>query len=56
MAIANCTGKLGRDYIKAFILSGKIKEAKWNAAIIIATPIIAMFLIIIACIVWLATL
>jgi hypothetical protein len=55
LAIANWTGKLGRDYIKAFILSGKIKEAKRNAAII-ATAIIAMFLIIIACIIWLATL
>jgi hypothetical protein len=55
LAIANWTGKLGRVYIRQFILSGKIKEAKRNAAII-ATVIISIFLLIIASICWLATL
>jgi hypothetical protein len=55
LAIANWTGKLGRIYIKNFILSGKLKEARRNAAII-ASVIIVMFLIIFACVIWLAKL
>jgi hypothetical protein len=57
LAIANRTGRLGEIYIKRLILAGKDKEAKRNAAIIIATAIIGtMFLILIACMIWLAML
>jgi hypothetical protein len=55
VAIANLTGKIGTVFIKRLVLSGKIKEAKRNAAII-AAVIVIIILLIIACIIWLAVL
>jgi hypothetical protein len=55
MAIANWTGKIGTLYIKRFVLSGKIKEARRNGAVI-AAVIALVFLLIIACAIWLALL
>jgi hypothetical protein len=55
--IAKYTGAIGLVYITQQILSGKIKEAKRNAAIIIATGIIAtMFLLVIGVLIWMAVL
>ena len=55
IAIANWTGRLGRVYIKECIRTGKDKEARRNATIMVAVAII-MFLLLIACIIWLAKL
>ena len=55
VAIATLTGKLGTIFIKRLVLSGKIKEAKRNAAII-AAVIVIIILLVIACIIWLALL
>lgn len=55
VAIANLTGKLGTVFIKRLVVSGKIKEAKRNAAII-AAVIVSIILLVIACIIWLALL
>jgi hypothetical protein len=55
VAIANLTGKVGTIFIKGLVLSGNIKEAKRNAAIIVSVIFIVIVLII-ACIIWLALL
>jgi len=55
VAIANATGRLGRVYIKEFIRAGKTKEAKRNATIMVAVAL-TMFLLLITCVIWLATL
>jgi hypothetical protein len=55
MAIANWTGKIGKLYIKRLVLSGKIKEARRNGAVI-AAVIALVFFLIIACVIWLALL
>ena len=55
VAIANLTGRVGTIFIKRLVLSGKIKEARRNAAII-ASAIFIVIVLIIACIMWLALL
>jgi hypothetical protein len=55
VAIANWTGKLGRIYIKDLLRTGKDKEARRNATIMVAVAI-TMFLLLIGCVVWLAKL
>jgi hypothetical protein len=55
MTIAKWTGKIGVLYIRRLVISGKIKEAKRNAAII-AAGILSMFLVLIGCLLWLALL
>jgi uncharacterized membrane protein (DUF485 family) len=55
--ITKYTGKIGLVYIKQEILSGKIKNAKRNATIIIAIGMIAvMFLLVMGVLIWLALL
>jgi hypothetical protein len=59
-AIAKYTGLiglayLGKTYITRKIIAGKDKEATRNAAIMVAAAF-TMFLIIIACMIWLASL
>jgi hypothetical protein len=53
--IASWTGRIGKVYIKNLVIAGKIKEARRNAAII-GTVLVAIVVLIIACMVWLASL
>ena len=55
VAIANLTGKVGVVFIKRLVLSGKIKEATRNAAII-GSVIVIVIVLVIACVIWLALL
>ena len=55
LVMTRWTGKIGMAYIQKFVLSGKIKEARRNAAII-ATGIVAIFGAIMGCVIWLASL
>jgi hypothetical protein len=55
LAIANWTGRLGRVYIKECIRTGKTREARRNATIMVVVAI-AMFLLLIATVIWLAKL
>jgi len=55
VAIAHWTGRIGTVFIKRLVIAGKIKEAKRNAAII-ASVIVIIFLLVIGCTIWLASL
>jgi hypothetical protein len=54
-AIAHWTGRIGTVFIKRLILRGKIKGARRNAAII-AAGVVVVFVLLMACIIWLAKL
>jgi hypothetical protein len=55
VAIANWTGRIGVIFIKRLILSGKIKEARRNAAII-AVSLVGIVVLLLAFMMWLALL
>lgn len=54
--IAKWTGKIGQVYINNVVTAGKPKEARRNAAIIVGTVLVGIFVLIIGVVIWLALL